>query len=180
MKNIKVFENFIKESGVDYLPWEKGLILAWGNLLYLGYHSLPENSKKVSDSLFKSTMEDYWRLDKDSEEFEDMSDWFSDTPPRLNDGTPLFDKGRLRDSFEVIAQKYPAKTPLTLYRTSREAETGINSYTTEKGQYSNLGYKEREYLLPIGTKVIWADGIADDNEVIWNPSQEDLDKYLIN
>lgn len=180
MKNIKIFENFINEAEEDYIPWEKGLILAWGTLLYLGYHSLPENSNKVSNSLFKSTMEEYWRLDKYSEEFEDMSDWFTELPPRFKDGTTLFDKGRLRDSFEAIAQKYPTETPLTLYRTSREAEAGINSYTTEKGQYSNLGYKEREYLLPIGTKVIWADGIADDNEVIWGPSEKDLDEYRIN
>jgi hypothetical protein len=179
MPAFKLFEEFIKNRNPEYSKWENGLILAWGQLLYLGYHNLPEDSNKVQYSKFLSIMEEYWDLDKDSQEYEDISDWFSDSPPTIK-GIPLYDKKRLRESFDRIAKKYPTKSEIIVYRTSRIPESGVNSYSLNKGQYGYFKLaEERSYLLPVGTNIIWADGIADDNEVIWNPTEEELIKYLV-
>lgn len=72
MKWIKLFEQF-KIENQPYEEWELGLIKAWGGVLYLAYHDLPENiNKKVSLDVFKSEMKNYYR---NADNDEDLQDW---------------------------------------------------------------------------------------------------------
>jgi hypothetical protein len=149
----------------SYLPWEKGLIMAWGHVLYLGYHDIPKSILKIVDEkTTKNKFEEYYY---NAENDEDLQDWMTDEPPTMNKGFALFDKNRLSNMLSEIANKTKLKQPLTIYRYSDiDYDLGWNSYTTvETDQYDG---NKKTYTLPIGYPVIFASGIADNNEVIVN------------
>lgn len=172
MKYIKLFEQYNKNLQ-PYEGWELGLIKAWGHVLYLAYHNLPIHiEKKISDIEFREVMIDYY---KNSDDDEDLQDWMADEPPTMNKGYAVFDKNRITNCFEQISNKIIIEEPLIVYRSSEFEQEGWNSYSTKKGGYYGI---EREYLLPIGTNIINADNIADQNEVILNLSRKQLTDYL--
>ena len=62
-----------------YDIWELGLIKAWGQLLYLSYHNIPDSiSNIVDEKTTKQVFEDYY---KNPDSNEDLQDWMSDEPP---------------------------------------------------------------------------------------------------
>jgi len=186
MKRIKLFEDFICESSLGdlriaatqfqkkYSIEEIGLIRAWGTTLYLSYHKLG-SYKTVDYSLYLKTLKEYASLDEDSEEYEDITDWLSDIPPTI-DGIPVWDKKRLEKDYQKMASKTPLPYDLIVYRTSNKEEPGLNSYTTIDGAYGDIK-NQKTYNVPKGTSIIWGHGIADNDEVIWSPSQSDLKNY---
>ena len=178
----EVTDSFFKSMQQRYDAFEKGLIRAWGGLLYLGYHNLPEDGTTVSRNRYKSELEEYFNMDYDDPEFEAFEDWFSEMPPTMG-GRPLFNKSILREDFKVIASKTPAPFDIMVYRTSKEEEPDLNSYTVRKGAYlapeSWPEGIERAYLIPKGTPLVFASDIADNGEIIWAPTQEELDMYRV-
>jgi hypothetical protein len=187
MKHIKLFERFTQEQS-KYEDWEKGIIMAWGHVLYLAFHEVPDSIQKIVsiDQTKKSFLEYF----KEAEDDEDMQDWLSDAPPTMNKGLALYDKSRLSKMLSDIANKTKLTKPLKVYRvTSKDFGPGWASYTVNidrTEEYSDwkqpLGWhdnKVESYELPIGYPVIFADGIADKDEVILNISAEDKRRYAI-
>jgi len=180
--SFKLFESFDQSlhsrMQQSYEDFEKGLIRAWGGLLYLGYHNLPEDGPTVSRNRYKSELEEYFNMDYDDPEFEAFEDWFSEMPPTIG-GRPLFNKSIVRDDFEVIASKTPTPEDMIVYRTSVTEQPGLNSYTQKPGEYEITQGKGRAYKIPKGTPLVFASDIADNGEIIWAPTQEELDMYRV-
>lgn len=189
MKFIKLFEEFARsgyESNVmnnlvkKYEKWERGVIKAWGSTLYIDYHSMPKGWYKTQPlNQLKNDFLKFFKTDIDSTKGEDLSEWLADGGKR--NGVPLFNKMIMDKIFKDIAEKTPAPFDFTIYRTSKKEESGVNSYTVNKGAYSNWqsGGVERAYLIPKGTPVIFAGVDADNGEIIWNPTKAELKKYRV-
>lgn len=145
-----------------------------GFFLYMDYDYLPSGSGDIKE--LNNQIEYYIELinKNDEEEILDFDDWVQEGMS-IN-GKKILTKN-LYDKIMKSAQ-YSIKTPLTVYK------TGINnnnkkrwiSTTLNKGLYKNWEGEEQEYVLPKGTKVIHADGIADNKEVIIHSTE--LKKYL--
>lgn len=161
-----------------YSDWQRGLIVAWGQTLYLEYHNLDNKLDTVSRSKYEAWLSKLARTKKDSVAFERMFDMLSENPPML-DGKALWDKSTLEADFNAIANSTPTPEEITIYRVAVKEEDGVNSYTFNKDGYGYLSGEQRAYRLPKGTPVIFAHAIADIDEVIWNPSNSDLRKYRI-
>jgi hypothetical protein len=156
-----------------YNDWERGLIKAWGGILYLDYHSsLPSRGKTQPLSDLKQTLKEFYKLDKDSPRYEEMEEWIQEGGSVR--GVPLFTKTLLDKIFNDIAAKTPAPFDFVIYRTSTKEQDGVNSYSGSKGLYSYVSGTERAYLIKKGTPVIFAGIDADQNEIIWVPSRSDL------
>jgi len=174
----EISQSLFRQMQQRYNVFERGLIRAWGGVLYLGYHNLPEEGPVVRREDYERELSHYATLDEEDPEFEDMYDWFSDAPPRMG-GRALFNKRILREDFRRMAEKTLTPFDMVIYRTSEIEEPGLNSYTIKKGAYSNPQLKERAYLIPAGTPLVFASDIADDGEIIWDPTQEELAEYSI-
>lgn len=176
MKHIKLYENFNQEQS-KYEDWEKGIIMAWGHVLYISFHSVPNTIQKiVSVDQTKQVFREYFN---EAEADEDMQDWMSDAPPTMNKGYAVYDKDRLSDMMTGMANKTKIKTPLLVYRTGEDFPSGWNSYTINKDNDMYGEFKKQGYELPIGYPVIFADDIADKDEVILNLSDEDKKRFVI-
>ena len=183
MRHIKIFESFangnLPQQQSKYEKWEKGVIKAWGQLLYLSYHNIPDTISKIVGE--KTTKEIFAEYYEQADSDEDLQDWMSDEPPTMNNGFALFDKNRLSQMMATIANKTKLEEPLIAYRyDDTNYENGWNSYTTDINTAIYAG-KERTmatYILPVGYPVIFADGIADKDEVIINMSAQDKSKFL--
>jgi hypothetical protein len=158
-----------------YEDWEKGVVKAWGHVLYLGYHDVPTKiSKIVDEETTKEIFKDYY---KNSDDDYDLQDWMSNNPPTMDNGFAVFDKDRLSRILSSIANKTKITEPLIIYRYEDTSyDTGWNSYTTNK----DAGYpgEKKSYTIPIGYPVIFADGIADNNEVIINLGSKEKSDFL--
>ena len=166
---IKTFDQFLLESQQatqkKYEDWEKGVIKAWGQLLYLSYYETPKKLNNLTDlDEFKRT---FWSYFFYADQDEDMQDWMGNNPPTFNGGKEsLFDQNRLDEVLTSIAKKTPTGTPLIVHRSSEKEQPGWSSFSTRKDEKSYSKGTMRSYTLPKGTPVIWADGIADHDEVI--------------
>lgn len=168
-------ESFLTEAKSDtYENWEKGVIKAWGELMYLGFHSVPKRLDNLSSfSDFRNEFDDYFR---NSEDDEDLRDWMSGTPPTYAGGKEsLYDKERMEDVLSEIANKTKLKKPLVVYRFEEKEMEGWNSYTTDPSK-SYRG-KRRSYLLPVGKPVIFTEGLADEDEVIVHLTANEKKKF---
>jgi len=182
-KRMQQLAGIINESQQQskYEKWELGLIKAWGQLLYLSYHVIPNSILKIVDEkITKKAFEDYYdNADSD----EDLQDWMSDEPPTMNKGFALFDKNRLSAMMTNIANKTKTTTDLVVYRYEKDSKDygdGWNSYTTAKNDanYAGKDIKLKSYTIPIGYPVIFASGIADENEMIINISSQNKLKFF--
>jgi hypothetical protein len=161
-----------------YEDFEKGLIKAWGDLLYLSYHELPNSISKIVD--YDTTVEVFEDYYKNADEDEDFQDWMSDSPPTMNRGFAAFDKNRLSSMLTNIANKTKTKDILTIYRYEDTThDDGWNSYTTNMDAFYRGPESKKSYNIPQGFPVIFADGLADDDEVIVNLSKKDKDIFLV-
>jgi hypothetical protein len=191
MGRIKLYEEFLNENNpVDdsfqkklqkkYNKEDTGFIIAWGGLLYLSYHNMKTSGKTQSDSQIKDAMIELSNAEDGSSEYEDLQDWLVDGG--YEDGIPLWNKKALEQYFINISKKTPAPIDFQVYRTSPSSsgeQPGFNSYTTQPGTYhfSSGNTKTISYMIPKGTPVIFASNIADKNEIIWNPTSNDLKQY---
>ena len=185
---ICLFEDF-DGSGLQrsmqrrYEEWERGLIKAWGHVLYLGYHDVPEYiGDKVDERTFREVFLDYYLH---GDEDEDMQDWMSDGPPTMNRGRALFDKNRIDGAFSEMSSRTKLLEPLTVYRAS---ESGMpadwNSYSTNKEiamGHLGVGHDRQleSYVLPVGYGVVFASGLADKDEVIVKIAESDRVKFRV-
>ena len=87
----------------------------------------------------------------------------------------MFDKQRIDSSLQQIANKSPTKDELILYRGADRSGSfqGWRSFSTVPGQYDKAIWKA--FKIKPGAPLIFADGIADENEVIAN-----VEKLLVN
>jgi len=160
-----------------YNDWEKGVIMAWGHVLYLGYHDVKQSiSKIVSMEETKKVFLDYYN---ESDSDEDMQDWMSDGPPTMNGGYAVFDKNRLSSILEDISNKTKLEKSLEIYRYTDSHKPGWNSYTLNKDNSNSYSGKLHEYILPKNYPVIFTEGLADTDEVIVNLTSNDLKKYSV-
>jgi len=154
-----------------YEDWEKGVILAWGGLLHLGYHDLPENGNWAPRYKLIDEFKQAWNHRDDEEWFEDWQDWITDMPPRFKDGTILFDKRILTLTFKKIAAKSPVKEPIFIHR-GVDDKAHFGGWNSWSAIAPSSNYYDRQHfvsykILP-GAEVIFGHGIADDYEVIAN------------
>jgi len=162
-----------------YEKWERGLIKAWGGLLYISYHNFKDSGKTQPIDNFKREMENLFDMSEDTEEYLDIHEWLGDGG--LVDGIPLFTKKMLDDLFLKIAKKTPTPYDITIYRTADKEQPGVNSYTLmdDDSYYGYMKSVRRVYNIPKGTPVIFAGIDADEDEIIWMPTKSDLTKYRI-
>ena len=182
MDENKQNEEFIIENASEYMStavkkyekWERGLIRAWGGLLYISYHNFKDSGKTQPFDNFKMEMENLFDMREGTDEYHDIHEWLSDGG--LDDGIPLFTKKMLDDLFSKIAKKTPAPYDITIYRTADKEQPGVNSYTLidDDSYYGYMKSVRRGYNIPKGTPVIFAGIDADEDEIIWIPSSKDL------
>lgn len=151
-----------------YEPWEKGLIVSWGRLLSTSYHDIDSGFQLVDEEMFEQEFEQSWLHRNNDEWTDEFNDWLGEAPPKYGNGEAMFDKQRLTQAFEEIARKSPAKSPIILYRGvySEFEFGGWNSFSTVPGQYDKTIWKA--FRIEPGASLIFADGLADDDEVIAN------------
>lgn len=163
-----------------YSSSDRGFIKAWGDTLYLGYHDLPLRSRTQSREQVMLDMEELDRVPENGDEWEEILDWLVDGGSRNK--IPLWNKTTLTQFYKEIAEKSPLKEDLIVYRTSEEELPGLNSYTVDKGAYLNWHVDnsiERAYKIPKGETIIYASGLADEGEMIWAPTVDQLKEYKI-
>lgn len=136
-----------------------------GDILYLDYDHLPRG--KSSRAELRPHLSDY--VEGDRAEQEELADWFQEGAP-LKGGKHVFTKDILDDIFHSCEKTLTEE--LVVYKSGERTHSGDRwiSTSTLKGAYKDLG-KEVKITLPKGAKVIFADGIADDHEVIINTSE---------
>jgi len=181
MNYILLYEAFNKEQS-QYKNWEKGLIKAWGSRLYLGYYGTKlRHTNLVSSEVYQNHFLEYYTT-RDPELIEDYDDWLSDPNPterRIH----LYDKTRMGKTLTQMANRTRLKKPLTVYRLENPKEPADwQSYSIndkEIESYQDISYNRtfNEYELPIGFPVIFADGIADEHEVILKMTEREKSKY---
>lgn len=181
MKLVDLLKEAIDQSIYQqrYENWERGLIKAWGHLLYIAYHDLPENAPNMVEEMWAKR--EFVFYEKYSDTDEELRDWMSNTPPTMNGGQPAFDKNRISKFLTGIADKTKLEEPLVIYRYENTSyDQGWNSYTTNinDAKYGGEGISRSSYTLPKGYPVIFASGIADQDEVIVNLSSADKAKFL--
>lgn len=170
---MKTFKNFLAESSnfsnkFGYDSNQFTMIKLWGALLYLGYDNLPGGPGYLNE--LKPHLLKYLQAleDEDDDEREELNDWF-DEGAKMN-GKALLTKNLVDKVFHSCEKEIDEE--LIVYKSGEKTHKDDRwiSTSTKKGQYKSYG-PEVEYKLPIGTKVIFADGIADKNEVIINTSE---------
>ena len=151
--------------GYDKFQWF--MIRQWGSILYMDYEGLkpgPVNMKELEKHI-----DDYIEIVKsgDTDEAYEFDDWVQEG--MRSNGKPLLTKTAF-DKIMVSAERKIPK-PITVYKSGKKTHSGDRwiSTTLQKDapRYSDYGDTET-FELPKGTPVIFADGIADGDEVIIN------------
>ena len=167
----------------SYATEEKGLIMLWGDLLYLVYHQTPRGylDDAAIEALSNLATEYYWaRKDGDKEKSEEIMDWVSD-----GQGCPVgrdLSCGKLAvdEMLQMAAEKTVTKVPLTVKRTGRSGMGVWASYTVSPEAYDqSVGEGDTTmgtFTLRPGTPIIAAHGLADDWEVVAKLDQSMVEK----
>jgi hypothetical protein len=168
------WNSYIKE----YDSFDKGLIKAWGEVLYLDIHKLPDTiSKIVSHDEYEEYFKDFNNAEYGDDEYDDMVDHLSDLPPTINGGIALFDKNRIYNSLDKISKKTRLKDEIIVYRMTDKKDDGHEewkSYTAgDPKKYGSKVDNTIAYKLSSGYPVIFAHGLADNDELIININPHD-------
>lgn len=169
--------NYLRHLVKKYEIWERGVIKAWGDILYLDYHALPKSGKTQSFEQLKRDFVEFFHTKSGTDEYDDLMEWLQEGGSR--NGIPLFNKKIMDSILDSIAKKTPAPFDIIVYRTSIKEQPGVNSYTIYKDGYEHHGGVEKSYLIPKGTPIIFAGIDADPGEIIWNASSSQLKQYKI-
>ena len=177
MKYIRLFESF-GSGELPYQDWELGIIKAWGDLLYLSFHSVPQRIREerlVSERVFRNEFRNYLN---NSEGDEDLLEWMAEAPPTYDRGRlALFDRERLGGALTDMADRTRLEEPLVIWRSEMVDGAGWNSFTTNP----SLAYEgtKKSYLLPVGTPVVFCGELADPDEVIVHLTSEQKAEWLM-
>lgn len=150
-----------------YGPFTFFAIYLWGALLYMTEHYLP-NTKSYDESQAEEFAIETLKHIKSGNklEIEKEMDWWSDGAP-IDNGRILLTR-QLFDKWISKAEKQISK-PLIIKRYSKNMKqidkNRWMSFTIGTESYSHQG-PEHIYELQKGAKVIYADGIADKDEII--------------
>ena len=163
----ELFESVFQNKW-GYTKLQFAMIKAWGGLLYLDYNQLP-NGQGNLDAI-SSDIDEYLNAVKqdDIDAVADFEEWFQEGAKK---GGKVHPTKQAFDKVMHTAER-ALDTELVVYKTGDGDRTTARwiSTTTRKGAYQDYG-NETMYTLPKGTKVIFADGIADDDEVIIHTSE---------
>ena len=171
MKLKTLFETKI----INYSDLQKAMIMSWGRILYLGYKQLPIGKGNKSELL--KEIKFYFKAieDGDEDEILDFEEWFQEGCPVKENGvrTFLLTKDLLDEIFQSCETEI--SEPLVVAKFGKRTSTAERwtSVTTDINTdvYNRLGDKN-VYTLPVGTKVIFTNDLADKDEIIIN------NKYL--
>jgi hypothetical protein len=165
------FKQYLQEDsapenkwGYNLLQW--GCIKLWGGVLYLDYPHLPRGPGNLSfvENAFRDLARDV--KEGNDEEVDDFNEWAQEGMKTKGNKAPNLTK-ELYDKIMRTAERETTK-PLTLHREGKIFDNGwtSTSLTSRKAGVGDSGTEQHTFEIPVGTKVIFADGIADKDEVI--------------
>ena len=167
MKLSELFESLYANKW-GYSKIQFAAIRLWGGVLYLDYDSLPLGQGNLDQ--FSVEVNDYLSALKSNDEdaIVEFEEWCQEGAKK--GGKSLLTK-QVFDSILHSAERTIDKE-IVIFKSGKKNHTSDRwiSTTLAKGRYSDLG-DEQQYTLPVGTKVIFADGIADEDEVIIHTSK---------
>lgn len=154
------FKEFSTEK-LNYTWLQKLCITLWAETMYLDYEYLQLGPG--DPNLFHVDALKYLSLPLNSEEREDLGEWF-------NEGASYGgNKTLTKDLYDLVMTSAQEKTKkdLILYKYGDNSTNKPRwiSMTILKGSHSNLG-NEQLYHIKKGTSVIWTQKLADKAEVI--------------
>lgn len=151
-----------------YSKLQFAMIRAWGGVLYLDYDQLPSGPGNLA--AISGDIEEYLNAVKQDDEdtVAEFEEWFQEGAKK---GGKAYLTKQAFDTVMHTAERALDKE-LVVYKTGNGDRSKARwiSTTTRKGAYQDYG-AEASYTLPKGTKVIFADGIADNDEVIIHTSE---------
>jgi hypothetical protein len=164
---VSLVENMYQNKW-GYDKFQYAMIKMWGGVLYLDYEYLPRGQGNIKN--LEAEVNEYLDAHKrnDLESVQDLEEWFQDGAKR--NGKVFFTQDMLDDVLHSAETAITA--PITVYKSGEKTHKNDRwiSTTLDSDQYKHMG-KEQKYDLPVGTKVVFADGIADKNEVIIHTSE---------
>lgn len=173
----KVSSGYFKNK-YGYDKYTYFAILLWGATMYIDYDNMPSGSGNMKE-LEEAVNEFLVHLknnngDINASEVAEMIEWFCEGAP-LTDGSYVLSK-KLYDKLMINGQT-KLNHELNVIKRSSDKITKIKPNRWMSFTMSDLsknawhGDHTLEYTLPKGTKVIFADSIADDYEVIINSNE---------
>ena len=154
---------------MNYSELQRFMIIAWGELLYLDYDSLPNGT--LSEDRRRELEIEVHEFMSSSDDIDDIGEWIAEGMPMRD---PANKRYYLLPKTIVDEVLESAETVLTddliVYKTGNgklQSHRWIST-TMNKGAYSFINGEEVQYTLRPGDKVIFANGLADRNEVILN------------
>ena len=171
--NLEEYLRLVSAAGKEYHVEEKGLIMLWGDLLYIVYHRTPAG--RLTDESFDGLTDlatEYFhaRGRGDQEAAEDIMDWVTDGKGCPRRGVLHCCRAAVDEMLADAARKTPTQAPLTITRTGRTGVGVWASWTAAAEAYDGSMISGRKTVetvtLKPGTPVIAAHGLADDWEII--------------
>lgn len=179
----KFNESSNREEQNALSTYQKGLIIAWGQLLYLEAHNLPETVDKIayddvaSKDYVEETFSDLYSayVNDDEDAMEDINEWIT-SGATINKGTPVLSRSWIFGELDKMT--VPLTEDTIVYRTTDKILPGYSSYTlNDSPYYDNLTHYK--FILPKGFRVVKTYGMADKDELIINLSDDDINKYIV-
>jgi len=171
--NLEEYMRLVSAAGKEYHVEEKGLIMLWGDLLYIVYHSTPAGrlTDESFDGLTNLATEYYQARRRDDQEAaEDIMDWMTDGKGCPRRGVLHCCRAAVDEMLADAARKTPTRAPLTITRTGRTGVGVWASWTVSAEAYDGSMISGRKTVETItlkpGTPVIAAHDLADDWEII--------------
>ena len=171
--NLEEYLRLVSAAGREYHVEEKGLIMLWGDLLYIVYHRTPAG--RLTDESFDGLTDlatEYFhaRAAGNQEAAEDIMDWVTDGKGCPRGGVLHCCRAAVDEMLADAARKTPTRAPLTITRTGRTGVGVWASWTAAAEAYDGSMISGRKTVetvtLKPGTPVIAAHGLADDWEII--------------
>ena len=171
--NLEEYLRLVSAARKEYHVEEKGLIMLWGDLLYIVYHRTPAGrlTDESFDGLTDLATEYYHARGRGNQEAaEDIMDWVTDGKGCPRRGVLHCCRAAVDEMLADAARKTPTQAPLTITRTGRTGVGVWASWTAAAEAYDGSMISGRKTVetvtLKPGTPVIAAHGLADDWEII--------------
>lgn len=169
-------------------PYELGLVAAWGstNIFVHLYPTFAGGTKLCSELLYEDTLARYYNMvHEDSPELPAFQKWMRSPRPAFENGTLLFDTGRLEGTLFWAAKKMPLPEELTLVRYTDQLYANTwTSYTAvqDEGYGASMYGKRRKnvFKLPAGfSRALNTAPLADEGEYICKLTDRDIKQYQV-
>jgi uncharacterized ParB-like nuclease family protein len=166
--------NRIASNNLGYDELQEAMIDLWGNQLYLNYDYLPSGAGNIET--VKEDIHEYLTGDQHTRDV--LMDKFANGGRDLSLTVELVDSILHSCEREITEPMVIYKYPFFGHRDTKRPRGWISTTTIKdqyKGQYDTTDipheFMEQVWELPIGTRVIYAGGIADSDEIIINVDQ---------